>query len=56
MTPEKAEAIRHIKDEANEPKNALMRLRNALIDAGAYRQARSLDTIIGRLEDWQHRR
>ena len=50
----KHEAIREAQDEANVAKERLMRIADSLYEAGAIRQAKSLETIIEKLEIWQH--
>ena len=52
---EKRHKINVIQAEANEPKMHLVRLRFELEEIGAVRQAKSLDTIIARLEAWQNK-
>ena len=49
----KRHKINVIQAEANEPKMHLIGIRNKLEDIGAMRQAKSLNTIIARLEAWQ---
>ena len=47
--------INVMQTEANEPKMHLIGIRNKLEEIGAIRQAKSLNTIIARLEAWQNR-
>lgn len=47
-------AIRHAKDEASSPKSRLIRLARDLRDARAFREAKSLDSVIAKLEVWQN--
>lgn len=51
---ERHTAIRALKRDANEGKNALMRLERRLREFSA-READSLGRIIGRLEAWQNK-
>ena len=56
MTPEeKLSAVRYQKSRANEAKSRLMDIASALEDIGAIRDAKSLKTLIWKLECWQHR-
>jgi hypothetical protein len=41
-------------NDANTPKHRLIELCDKLYEAGAYRKARTLDGIIGKLETWQN--
>lgn len=54
-TEEKRIEVEHIKSEASSPKSRLIQLHSELMDIGAVREANSLGTIIGRLEEWQNR-
>lgn len=48
--------IEHLKDyETNKAKSHLMNIVDQLMEAGAIREAKSLDTIIKKLETWQHK-
>lgn len=47
--------IERLKDSATTAKNRLMDIMNDLYHAGAIREAGSLGTIIGKLEDWQNK-
>lgn len=47
--------IRQIKISANTAKERLMDIVNRLEEAGAAREAKSLGTIIGKLEAWQNK-
>jgi hypothetical protein len=49
----KQEAITQAIEDINPLKSRLMGVYNDLMSAGAEREARSLDTIIARLEGWQ---
>ena len=49
------EEIEHLKSEASSPKDRLMVIANSLYDEGAVREAKSLETIIARLEEWQNK-
>lgn len=51
----KIEIIREAQDEANVAKEKLMRIVNNLYEAGATKQAKSLDAIIEKLEMWQNK-
>lgn len=51
----KAEAIRRASDEINSKKSHLMQAVDRLFEAGANREAESLNRIIARLEAWQWR-
>ena len=55
MDQNKLEVIRKAQDEANTAKNRLIDITYELLEVGAVRQAKSLETIIGKLEAWQHR-
>lgn len=48
-------AIEQGQRDANTPKERLMEIANKLEEEGAIRQARSLETIIARLEEWQNK-
>ena len=50
-----AEEIRRLKMMANEAKQRLIEIRSRLQDAGADRDANSLGTLIGKIEEWQHK-
>ena len=52
---EKQEAIRAAQNDANTAKERLMEISWRLYVAGAIREAKSLETIIGKLELWQNR-
>lgn len=54
-TQEKRQEVDAIKSSAEEAKSRLMRIEDELRSIGANREANSLSTIIGRLEDWQNR-
>ncbi len=57
MTPyqtQKAEAVRHAKSEASQPKSRLIDLAGRMRSAGAGAEATRLDRIIARLEAWQN--
>ena len=41
--------------EANKAKSHLMNIVDQLMEAGAIREAKSLETIIKKLETWQHK-
>ena len=57
MTREEIRAtIDHYQLEANSPKDDLMKIAARLYEAGAIRKAKSLETIIEKLEVWQHTR
>jgi len=47
--------IARCQSDANAPKHRLIELIQNLEDAGAYRQAQSLGTIIEKLEKWQNK-
>ena len=48
------EAIENLQYEANSPKEALMRIADELYEVGATRKAKSLETIVMKLEVWQN--
>ena len=50
------EEIADAQTEASQPKRRLMQIANALYEMGYHQKARSLETIIGRLEAWQNSR
>lgn len=52
---EKRAAVAHIKNEACTPKSRLMELAGKLDEIGAAREARSLESIIWKLEIWQNK-
>lgn len=52
---EKQVVISKIKDEANTAKHCLISLMYDLEEIGALRDAKSLGTIIGKLEIWQNK-
>lgn len=54
-TDEKEKAIQYQKNRVNAEKSRLMDIASALEELGAIREAKSLKTLIGRLEEWQHR-
>ena len=47
--------IERMKSEVTSPKERLMDIANRLEECGAIREAKSLDTIITKLEAWQNR-
>ena len=47
--------IEQLKSDANAPKHKLMEIADKLYEYGAMREARSLETIIARLEIWQNK-
>lgn len=47
--------IAHIKNEACTPKSRLMELAERLNELGAIREAKSLESIIWKLEIWQNK-
>ena len=49
------EAIRTAQNEAEKAKMRLLQIMGELEEAGAIRQAKSLETIIARLEAWQNK-
>lgn len=49
----KTDVINGLKYDANSPKEELMRIAAELYDIGAVREAKTLETIIGKLEAWQ---
>lgn len=49
------EEIEHLKSEASSPKDRLLEITSSLYDAGAIREAKSLETIIAKLEEWQNK-
>ena len=51
----KVEEIRRANDDANSAKERLMEIEARLWEAGAVRKAKSLGTIIAKLEEWQHK-
>lgn len=51
---EKRQAIETLKGCANNPKHDLMTIADKLEEIGAIREAKSLGTIIWKLEAWQH--
>lgn len=51
---EKREAIEQAQYDVNNPKEELIRVMYELEDAGAIRKAKSLGTIIEKLETWQN--
>lgn len=51
----KREQIEELKEEANVAKDRLIRIMYELEDIGAIREARSLETIIEKLEIWQNK-
>ncbi|MBO5969209.1 MAG: hypothetical protein J6S14_12010 [Clostridia bacterium] len=52
---ERRSTIEHIKKEACTPKHRLMELLDKLIEIGAVSEAKSLESIIWKLEVWQNR-
>ena len=48
------EAIDQAQYEVQSPKDTLMRIADDLYEVGAIRKAKSLETIIMRLETWQN--
>lgn len=54
MTQEAREAIEKAQGKANTAKERLMEIVSELEDCGAFRKAKSLETIIIRLETWQN--
>lgn len=52
---DKEQLIRECQDEANTAKERLMNIVYKLEEGGAIRQAKSLETIIEKLETWQHK-
>ena len=56
MTKEEKRAkIAHLKNEACTPKSRLMELAYELEEVGAIREAKSLESIIWKLEVWQNK-
>lgn len=53
MTRAQRERLAHLKREANHQKTELLRLADMIRELSP-RQAEQLDSIIGRLEGWQH--
>lgn len=51
----KSELIERLTSEANSAKRELMRICDRMKEVSP-RKANSLDTIIGKLEDWQHKK
>lgn len=51
----KREQIEELKEEANVAKDRLIKIMYELEDIGAIREARSLETIIEKLEIWQNK-
>jgi hypothetical protein len=49
------EEIEYLKKSCNSIKSDLMRIMDRLEQVGGLREAKSLGTIIGKLEDWQHK-
>lgn len=49
------QSIEQLKSDANAPKHKLMEIVDKLYACGATREARSLETIIARLEIWQNK-
>lgn len=49
------EEIQNIKSEANSAKEKLIRAADELREIGAIREAKSLETIIMKLEQWQNK-
>lgn len=47
-------AIEQAQDKANSPKEKLMQVADELYEIGAIRKAKSLETIIEKLEKWQN--
>lgn len=54
MTKEQREELRFLKSEANSPKRDLMDLIRR-IEAISPRDAAKLESIVGKLESWQHK-
>ena len=52
---DKQSILDHYQNEANTAKEKLMDIMSHLEEAGLIRRANELGTIIGRLEDWQHK-
>lgn len=52
---DKHEIVMEAQSEANMAKERLMRIADKLYEAGAIRQAKSLETIIKKLEIWQNK-
>jgi hypothetical protein len=52
---EKARVLRHLKSEASSPKSRLMDILRELERIGAHGDAKTLGSLIGRLEAWQCR-
>lgn len=52
---EKRAEVAHLKNEACTPKSRLMELAMKLDEIGAAREARSLESIIWKLEIWQNK-
>jgi predicted nucleic acid-binding Zn-ribbon protein len=50
----KQETVRFLKHEASSEKEKLMNLRDKMMEV-SLAQARKLDKIIGKLEDWQNK-
>lgn len=55
ITMDKHEIVMDAQSEANIAKERLMRIADSLYEAGAIRQAKSLETIIEKLEIWQNK-
>ena len=51
----KRDQIEELKEEANVAKDRLIKIMYELEDIGAIREARSLETIIEKLEIWQNK-
>lgn len=49
------EEIEQLKSEASVAKERLMQIADKLYNEGAIREAKSLETIIGKLEEWQNK-
>ena len=52
---ERRSTIEHIKNEACTPKHRLIELLDQLLEIGAASEAKSLESIIWKLEVWQNR-
>ena len=52
---DKEQLIRECQGEANTAKGRLISIVRKLEEGGAIRQAKSLETIIGKLETWQNK-
>ena len=50
-----AQRIEKLKSDANTPKHKLMEIVDKLYECGAVREAKSLETIIIKLEVWQNK-